>query len=48
MTKKLAASLFIPIFFMLYFASNSGDRILGTSGILLFIIVAITQFTTKK
>ncbi|MBV1758993.1 MAG: hypothetical protein KMY55_14275 [Dethiosulfatibacter sp.] len=48
MTKKIAALLFIPIFFMLYYAGNNGNTTLGTIGIFLFIAIAISQFTVKK
>lgn len=44
MTKKIAALLFIPIFFMLYYSANSGNTALGTVGILLFIAIAVSQF----
>jgi hypothetical protein len=48
MTRKIAALLFIPIFFMLYYAANSGNTALGTVGILLFIAIALSQFLVKK
>ncbi|MDP3387116.1 MAG: hypothetical protein Q8S24_07770 [Eubacteriales bacterium] len=44
MTKKIAVLLFIPIFLMLYYASNTGSTALGTVGILLFIAIAVSQF----
>ncbi|KUK73725.1 MAG: hypothetical protein XD91_0457 [Clostridiales bacterium 38_11] len=48
MTKKIAALLFIPIFFMLYYASNSNNTTLGTIGIILFIFVAGSQIMIRK
>lgn len=48
MTKKIAALLFIPIFFMLYYASNSGNTTLGAIGIVLFIFVAVSQLIIRK
>lgn len=48
MIKKIAALLFVPIFFMLYYAGNSDSTTLGTIGIVLFIAIAISQLTGKK
>ncbi len=48
MTKKISALLFVPIFFMLYYASNSGNTAVGTIGIVLFIIVAGSQLIIRK
>jgi hypothetical protein len=48
MTRKIALVLFIPVFYMMYYASSSGDTAIGTAGILAFVVLAAAQFILKK
>ncbi|MBN2286302.1 MAG: hypothetical protein JXQ26_08020 [Tissierellales bacterium] len=48
MSKKWLALMFIPIFLILYYSSNSGNTAIGLVGILWFIFIAIAQFIVKR
>lgn len=48
MIKKVALIMFIPIFIILYIASQNGSKIMGGIGILLFLIISLSQIFIKK
>jgi hypothetical protein len=48
MTKKWLALMLIPVFFLLYYSSNSGNTTIGLIGMLWFVLIAIAQFIVKK